>query len=397
MDQALDTRDAVAKALYSGLFTWLVDKVNSMVKPNSKRLNGSIALLDIFGFEELALNSFEQLCINYANERLHFYFNLHIFKIEQAEYAREGIDWKMITFNDNQGIIDLISRKPHGIIHLLDDESNFPQGSDSLFLEKCHFQHSMSKFYDKPRVSGPCFNIFHYAGKVTYNVQGFLEKNRDILRNEVIELLIKSKNRFISTMISDWKEKQIDSGKSKFTTMKPRTPTIAAGFHTSLGNLIEAMSKCHPFFVRCVKPNNDKIPMSFDSNVVLDQLRYTGMLETIRIRKEGFSVRITFDVFVQRYHALLIDGPKSKTQKELCKIIMNKVKVSPNSWQLGHQKILMKESTESAIEKVKNRITFKAIVNVQKIVKGFLERKRFKRKYKAVILVQKFTRYHLAR
>jgi len=161
---------------------------------NSKNTT-SIAILDIFGFEDFGMNSFEQLCINYANETLQLHFNQHVFELEQAEYAQENIRWESITFSDNRATINLIGCKPNGIIHILDDESNFPKGTDQSFLEKCHHQHQHSSSYRKPRMVAPKFAIHHYAGVVTYHVKHFLDKNKDTLRTDVIELLITSKNQ----------------------------------------------------------------------------------------------------------------------------------------------------------------------------------------------------------
>ena len=177
--------DAIAKALYARLFSWLVERVNGIISGDKtsqseqnketldKVASNSIAILDIFGFENfLGANGFEQLCINYANETLQFYFNKHIFKLEQEEYAKERIAWKNIAYVDNKPCIDLIAKKPNGIIHVLDDESSFPKTTDSSFLEKCHFLHGHNSLYNKPRMaSPPVFSIKHYAGEVIYEVK----------------------------------------------------------------------------------------------------------------------------------------------------------------------------------------------------------------------------------
>ncbi|XP_014675586.1 PREDICTED: unconventional myosin-XV-like, partial [Priapulus caudatus] len=236
IDQALDARDAIAKALYARLFCWLVKRINSITGKGDKRT--SIAVLDIFGFEDFAENSFEQLCINYANETLQFYFNKHIFHMEQQEYAREKIAWQPIAFTDNQACIDLIAKKPIGILHILDDESNFPKATNVSFLEKCHFNHSTTDLYSRPRMSAPEFAVRHYAGNVWYNVDGFLDKNRDTLRLDVVDLLIGSKNPLISKLFKKWKDEEMHKTVSKpngrHVALKPRTPTVAARFHESL-------------------------------------------------------------------------------------------------------------------------------------------------------------------
>ncbi|KAF2345616.1 Myosin head motor domain, partial [Trinorchestia longiramus] len=241
IDQALDARDAVAKALYSALFSWLVRRINQIICSSKPSSSSCISILDIFGFESFKENSFEQLCINYANEKLQFHFNKHIFKLEQQEYAKEKIDWQNVEYQDNQPVIELLSRKPVGILHLLDDESNFPKATDVSFLEKCHYNHALNDLYSRPRMSSMEFGIQHYAGQVWYSVDGFLDKNRDTLRNDVVELLISSKLKLVSDMFLDVRvagaEKQtLNKANGRFVTMKPRTPTVAARFHDSLSS-----------------------------------------------------------------------------------------------------------------------------------------------------------------
>lgn len=303
IDQALDARDAIAKALYSSLFTWLVARINQMVYKGSRRT--TFALLDIFGFEEFKENSFEQLCINFANETLHHYFNKYVFKLEQHEYLKEKIDWQPLSSPDNQNVLNLLSKKPEGIFALLDDESNFPKATDHSFLEKCHYNHALNEYYSRPRMSSMEFGVKHYAGQVWYSVDSFLDKNRDTLRSDVMELLISSKIGMVSKLFHDLRNsseivKTYNRGDGRFITMKPRTPTVATRFQDSLQSLLDTMSRCTPWFVRCVKPNKDKAAMKLDIPVVLEQLRYSGMLDTIKIRKVGYPIRMKFHQFVSR-------------------------------------------------------------------------------------------------
>ena len=257
IDQALDARDAISKALYSSLFTWLVSRLNKIIsgKSSRKSLKNVISILDIFGFEDFPENSFEQLCINYANENLQYFFNKNIFKMEQAEYAKEKIEWNPIAFLDNQPIIHMLFKKPVGVFHLLDDESNFPKATDISFLEKCHYNHALNELYSRPRMNSMEFGIKHYAGQVWYNVEGFLDKNRDTLRYDVMSLMISSREKMISKMFQDLRNfheasKTMNKPNGQFVTMKPRTATVAARFHDSLHNLlgkylIPALSTCH--------------------------------------------------------------------------------------------------------------------------------------------------------
>uniref|UniRef100_T1JBR9 Unconventional myosin-XV n=1 Tax=Strigamia maritima TaxID=126957 RepID=T1JBR9_STRMM len=381
LDQALDARDAISKALYSRLFSWLVQRINSIVCKGSKKT--SIAILDIFGFEDFQENSFEQLCINYANETLQFYFNKHIFKLEQQEYAKEKIEWQTIAFQDNQPVINLISKKPVGILHLLDDESNFPKATDMSFLEKCHYNHALNELYSRPRMSSMEFGITHYAGQVWYSVEGFLDKNRDTLRSDVVELLISSKLQMISKMFMDLRNtgeatKTVNRNNGRFVTMKPRTPTVAARFNDSLLALVENMTRCNPWFVRCIKPNNEKAPMNFDMAIVLEQLRYTGMLETIKIRKMGYPVRMKFQQFCERYRCLVRDKiPKGVPTREICKVILDSDPHRRDHYQLGTTKVFLRETMEQMLEQKRYNLLNNAAIILQKCIRGRVARKKF--------------------
>ncbi|XP_043281933.1 unconventional myosin-XV isoform X2 [Venturia canescens] len=395
IDQALDARDAFAKALYSSLFSWLVARVNHIVYKGTKQ-TAAISILDIFGFENFAENSFEQLCINYANENLHFYFNKHIFKLEQQEYAKEKIDWTTINYTDNLPVIQLIAKKPVGILHLLDDESNFPKATDLSFLEKCHYNHALSELYSRPRMNSAEFAIKHYAGQVWYNVEGFLDKNRDTLRPDVVELLISSKIQMVSKMFQHVRttheaNKTVNKPNGRFVTMKPRTPTVSARFHDSLQQLLDSMSQCNPWFVRCIKPNTEKAPMKFDMPCVLEQLRYTGMLETICIRKTGYPVRLQFGHFVDRYRYLIPNHlPRGAPNKELCRIILDK-STSPDAheqYQLGLTRVFLRESLERHLEYNRALILERAAITVQRYTRGFLARRRFLNIARSTIFIQ---------
>lgn len=393
IDQALDSRDALAKSLYSSLFSWLVHRVNNLMSmKGSKKM--TLALLDIFGFEEFKENSFEQLCINFANETLHFYFTKFVFKIEQQEYVKEKIEWQHIPCPDNQNVLNLISKKPEGILPLLDDESNFPKATDHSFLEKCHYNHALSDVYSRPRMSSMEFGIKHYAGQVWYTVDGFLDKNRDTLRSDVLDLLSGSRMTMIAKMFSEVRNsadsfKTYSRSDGRFVTMKPRAPTVATRFQDSLATLLETMSRCNPWFVRCIKPNNEKAPLKFDIPVVLQQLRYSGVLETVRIRQLGYSVRLKFQTFVSRYRCLL-QGRRvtSTSNRELCRSILQSVAESISQYQLGQTKVFMRESVEQELETARARILRGAVVTMQKYTRGYLTRKRLRIAVTSAVLIQ---------
>ncbi|KAK4873712.1 hypothetical protein RN001_013072 [Aquatica leii] len=403
IDQALDARDAFAKALYSALFNWLVTRVNSIVQRGGLHDAARISLLDIFGFENLSENSFEQLCINYASESLQLYFNKHVFKLEQQEYAREKLEWTNLTWNDNTPVIHLLGKKPVGILHLLDDESNFPKASDSSFLEKCHYNHALNEFYCRPRVGGREFAIRHFAGQVWYSVDGFLDKNRDVLRPEIVELLASSKEPLVSAiakpLFNQAQMRTLPKGANgRFVTMKPRTPTVAARFGDSLHQLLESMTRCNPWFVRCIKPNNDKSPMRFDMPVVLEQLRYSGMLDTIHIRQAGYPVRMKFQQFVERYRYLLSVGlQRGGPFRDLCRAIIDQIPPSNTvgpDYQLGATRVFFRESLQRRLEMTRSDQLRDAAVLIQKHVRGYLARKQFKNvKHSAVVLQRNWKSY----
>ena len=406
IDQALDARDAISKALYSSLFTWLVTRINKVMAPPSRKqqqhlqqgnaVKNIIGILDLFGFEDFAENSFEQLCINYANENLHYYINKLIFKLEQAEYAKEKIEWTPINFFDNHPILQILSKKPVGVFHLLDEESNFPKASDLSFLEKCHYNHALNELYSRPRMSSMEFGIKHYAGQVWYNVEGFLDKNRDTLRYDVMALLISSKDKLISKMFLDLHNlnetaRIMHKPNGQFITMKPRTPTVAARFQESLHQLLGLMSQSHPHFVRCIKPNADKTPMKFDMPLVLEQLRYMGMLETIKIRKVGYPVRVKYLAFAQRYRCLLDTtnfNIRGAPTKEISRFILESFRVERDDYALGASKVFMRENLEAVLERSRQEILEVEVLKLQRFVRGHLARRNYEKMKHSALVIQ---------
>ncbi|XP_042197097.1 unconventional myosin-XV [Callorhinchus milii] len=395
VESAVDARDAVAKILYSLLFSWLTDRINKLVSPRTESL--SIAILDIYGFEDLSINSFEQLCINYANEYLQYFFNKIVFKVEQEEYMREQIDWKEITFSNNQPCLDLISQRPHGILRVLDDQSCFPQATDHTFLQKCHYHHSNSPLYSKPKMPLPEFTIKHFAGKVTYQVHKFLEKNHDQVRQEVLELFVSSRTRMLVSLFSGHAVKAMPM-KSSTITRRYQAPTVAAKFQQSLMELVEKMERCNPFFVRCFKPNNKKEMDLFELDLVSAQLRYSGVLETIRIRKEGFPVRIPFATFIKRYKILLGLTQEIKADGENCVTILKQIcPVNKGMYRIGLTKLFMKENLHHILDSKRDRLMKIAALTLQRYARGFLARKHYNVLRHKIILLQAQARGYLAR
>ncbi|NXV64668.1 MYO15 protein, partial [Molothrus ater] len=399
VESAVDARDAIAKTLYSLLFGWLTDRINKLVYPRQEAL--SIAILDIYGFEDLNFNSFEQLCINYANEYLQFFFNRIVFQEEQEEYIREQIEWKEIPFSDNQPCIDLISQKPYGILRILDDQSCFPQATDHTFLQKCHYHHGTNPLYTKPKMPLPEFTIKHYAGKVTYQVHKFLDKNYDQVRQDVLDLFISSRTKVVANLFFGHAQVMARQRslirRSSTRTRRYKAPTVAARFQQSLLELVERMERCNPFFVRCIKPNNKKEPGLFEPDVVRSQLRYSGILETIRIRKEGYPIRIPFLVFIDRCPGAAgwALPPQPGDTTEL-------VGALGAAFGLGSQphpcsQLFLKEQLYQALESKRCRAHHLAALTLQRYARTFFIKRRFRSLRRKIVLLQSRARGYLAR
>ncbi|KFU89709.1 Unconventional myosin-IXb, partial [Chaetura pelagica] len=512
LNEAITARDSMAKSLYSALFDWIVLRINHALL-NKKDMEESvtclsIGVLDIFGFEDFETNSFEQFCINYANEQLQYYFNQHIFKLEQEEYKSEGITWHNIDYTDNVACIHLISKKPTGLFYLLDEESNFPHATNQTLLAKFKQQHEENKFFVGTPVMEPAFIIRHFAGKVKYQIKDFREKNMDYMRPDIVALLRSSDSAYVRELIGmdpvavfrwavlraairamavfaaagrqraqktagvvrqgprvplgelqrsntpvekvyrdmheqiiasikglPWqgddpckllrslsrlqhrshflksrgiKQKQIipknllDSKSLKLIvsmTLHDRTtksllhlhkkkkpPSISAQFQTSLNKLLETLGKAEPFFIRCIRSNAEKKEMLFDESLVLQQLRYTGMLETVRIRRSGYSAKYTFQEFIDQFQVLL---PKNaKASKEDIGVYLNKLKLNENYYQIGMTKVFMKEAERQILQDTLHKEVIRKIILLQSWLRMVLERRRFLRTRQAAIVLQ---------
>ncbi|XP_068776236.1 unconventional myosin-IXb isoform X11 [Struthio camelus] len=546
LNEAITARDSMAKSLYSALFDWIVLRINHALL-NKKDMEESvtclsIGVLDIFGFEDFETNSFEQFCINYANEQLQYYFNQHIFKLEQEEYKSEGISWHNIDYTDNVACIHLISKKPTGLFYLLDEESNFPHATNQTLLAKFKQQHEENKFFVGTPVMEPAFIIRHFAGKVKYQIKDFREKNMDYMRPDIVALLRSSDSAYVRELIGmdpvavfrwavlraairamavfaeagrqraqktagvvrqgprvplgelqrantpvekvyrysmldfsfdysedfdinafediisfyenkkdmheqiiasikglPWqgddpckllrslnrlqhrshfmksrgiKQKQItpknllDSKSLKLIvsmTLHDRTtksllhlhkkkkpPSISAQFQTSLNKLLETLGKAEPFFIRCIRSNAEKKEMFFDESLVLQQLRYTGMLETVRIRRSGYSAKYTFQEFIDQFQVLL---PKSaKASKEDIFAYLNKLKLDKNYYQIGKTKVFMKEAERQILQDTLHKEVIRKIILLQSWLRMVLERRRFLRIRQAAVVLQAWWR-----
>ncbi|XP_070619062.1 unconventional myosin-IXa isoform X4 [Erythrolamprus reginae] len=529
--EAITVRNSMAKSLYSALFDWIVFRINHALL-NTKDLEEStktlsIGVLDIFGFEDYESNSFEQFCINFANERLQHYFNQHIFKLEQEEYRLEGISWHNIDYIDNSGCINLISKKPTGLLHLLDEESNFPQATNQTLLDKFKRQHEGNLYIEFPAVMEPAFIIKHYAGKVKYGVKDFREKNTDHMRPDIVALLRSSKSAFICGMIgidpvsvfrwsvlraffravvafraagqrytekktgiarkrprtplsnlqgantineksqrdayAVWNSRMglrqsrlsrpgsfldkdgifVNSTSSKLLERahgilmrnknckvkpslpkhllevkslkhltnltlhdritksllhlhkKKKPPSISAQFQASLTKLMETLGQAEPYFVKCIRSNAEKLPLRFNDNLVLRQLRYTGMLETVHIRQSGYSCKYSFQDFVDHFHVLLLRG--TVPSKQNIEGFFKKTKTNPDSFQVGRTMVFMKEQGRQLLQGLLHEEVLRRIILLQSWFRTMMYRRLFLSMRQAAVIIQHCWRHYQRR
>ncbi|EEF44325.1 myosin XI, putative [Ricinus communis] len=379
-------RDALAKIVYSRLFDWLVNKINNSIgqDPDSKSL---IGVLDIYGFESFKTNSFEQFCINLTNEKLQQHFNQHVFKMEQEEYTKEEIDWSYIEFIDNQDVLDLIEKKPGGIIALLDEACMFPRSTHDTFAQKLYQTFKDHKRFSKPKLARSDFTISHYAGDVTYQTEYFLDKNKDYVVAEHQALLSESKCSFVSGLFPPLPE---DSAKSsKFSS-------IGSLFKQQLQALLETLSATEPHYVRCIKPNNVLKPGIFENSNVLQQLRCGGVMEAIRISCAGYPTRKMFDEFISRFGILgpdvlcdSYDGPSA------CKRLLEKAKLQ--GYQIGKTKVFLRAGQMAELDARRNEVLGKSASIIQRKVHTYFCRKSFILLRQSAINIQTLCRGEVAR
>ncbi|XP_077174239.1 unconventional myosin-Va isoform X3 [Paroedura picta] len=411
--QATNARDALAKHIYANLFNWIVDHVNRALHSTMKQ-HSFIGVLDIYGFETFEINSFEQFCINYANEKLQQQFNMHVFKLEQEEYMREQIPWTLIDFYDNQPCINLIEAKL-GVLDLLDEECKMPKGSDNSWAQKLYNTHlNKTALFEKPRLSNKAFIIQHFADKVEYQCEGFLEKNKDTVYEEQIQVLKSSKLKMLSELFLDVKAisptSATPSGRTPLsrTAVKPtkskmaqaskeHKKTVGHQFRNSLQLLMETLNATTPHYVRCIKPNDFKFPFMFDEKRTVQQLRACGVLETIRISAAGFPSRWTYQEFFSRYRVLMKQRDVLSDRKQTCKNVLEKLILDKDKYQFGKTKIFFRAGQVAYLEKIRSDKLRAACVRIQKTIRGWLMRKKYLRMRKAAITVQRYVRGYQAR
>ncbi|MQM03569.1 hypothetical protein Taro_036360 [Colocasia esculenta] len=381
-ESAALSRDALAKIIYSRI----VNKINNSIgqDPESKFL---IGVLDIYGFESFKTNSFEQFCINLTNEKLQQHFNQHVFKMEQEEYTKEEIDWSYIDFIDNQDVLDLIEKKPGGIIALLDETCMLPRTNHETFSQKLYQAFKSHKRFSKPKLARSDFTICHYAGDVTYQTEQFLDKNKDYVIAEHQALLCASLCPFVSGLFPLLSE---DSSKSsKFSS-------IGARFKQQLQALMETLSATEPHYIRCVKPNNLLKPSVFENSNVLQQLRCGGVMEAIRISCAGYPTRRTFYEFVERFIVLapaVLDG--SCDEVAAAKRILEKVDLK--GYQIGKTKVFLRAGQMAELDAQRSEVLGRSASTIQRKIRAYLARQQFVSLQKAAIEIQALCRGELAR
>ncbi|KAM4557207.1 unconventional myosin-IXb isoform 2-T2 [Fundulus diaphanus] len=505
LQEAFSARDSMAKCLYSALFDWIILHINHAML-NRRDLEESvkclsIGVLDMFGFENLQRNSFEQLCINYANEKQQFYINQNIFKYEQEEYVSEGIIWQNINFTDNSDCIHLISGKSEGLFHLLNEESNLPQAQDKTVLDKFKRHHQKSSCFLVSHDKEATFAIEHYAGRVEYHVEDFKKKNTEHMRPEVVSLLRSSESSFLHLLVASnpealfrWgilratirivsvfkkllrqraeqlaarqssrkslmaikrqsnplarvfgttqsldfsfdhsdeqsidlfedifvnyekrkkntgsRQKQIipknlmnlsslghivgltnhdRTSKSIFHPDRRADPlTVSAQFQTSLGKLIETIERAEPFFIFCFRSNAEKKQLHFDDEVVLNQIRYTGILQMIHMQKSSYEVKYTFKEFVKKFRILF---PKESTGsvEDITKLF-EKMGLDKTTYQIGKTKVFLKGKERQLLQSTLNKEVIKHIVTLQRWFRSCLIRAHFLQKKDATKIIQR--------
>ncbi|XP_038136448.1 unconventional myosin-Vb isoform X3 [Cyprinodon tularosa] len=403
--QANNARDALAKHIYARLFDWIVEHINKALQTSSKQ-HSFIGVLDIYGFETFEVNSFEQFCINYANEKLQQQFNSHVFKLEQEEYMKEQIPWTLIDFYDNQPCIDLIEARL-GILDLLDEECKVPKGTDQNWAQKLYKQHSGSAHFQKPRMSNTSFIIIHFADKVEYQCEGFLEKNRDTVYEEQINILKASQFQLVADLFQE--KDDLPSSKSSKVNVRslktvPKVPnkehrkTVGHQFRSSLHLLMDTLNATTPHYVRCIKPNDFKEAFSFDSRRAVQQLRACGVLETIRISAAGYPSRWTYPDFFSRYRVLMRKSDLSSAdKKQVCKNLLETLIKEPDMFQFGKTKIFFRAGQVAYLEKLRTDKFRSACIKIQKTVRGWLQRIRYRKIRRAALELQRYGRGYLAR
>ncbi|XP_032584540.1 myosin heavy chain, muscle isoform X13 [Drosophila mojavensis] len=387
VQQVTNSIGALCKGVFDRLFKWLVKKCNETLDTKQKRQH-FIGVLDIAGFEIFDYNGFEQLCINFTNEKLQQFFNHHMFVLEQEEYKKEGIDWAFIDFGmDLLACIDLIE-KPMGILSILEEESMFPKATDQTFSEKLTNTHlGKSAPFQKPKPPKPGqqaahFAIGHYAGVVAYNITGWLEKNKDPLNDTVVDQFKKSQNKLLIEIFADHPGQSGGGEQAKGGRGKKGGgfATVSSAYKEQLNSLMTTLRSTQPHFVRCIIPNEMKQPGMVDAHLVMHQLTCNGVLEGIRICRKGFPNRMVYPDFKMRYQILNPRGIKDLTDpKKASKVLIESTELNEDLYRLGHTKVFFRAGVLGQMEEFRDERLGKIMSWMQAWARGYLARKGFKK------------------
>ncbi|KJH49236.1 myosin head [Dictyocaulus viviparus] len=411
LNEAIRSRDALAKLIYAQVFSWLVERCNDALTEKETRSCGRlnfIGVLDIYGFETFAVNSFEQFCINYANEKLQQQFNQHVFKLEQEEYKREKLSWVHIDFCDNQPTIDLIEGRP-GIIDYLNEQCKMLNGSDIGWLNQIMLCSTLKKNHHLrvPRIRSSEFIIKHFASDVSYAVEGFLEKNKDVVNRQLLETISMAKLSLLRKILGPLIVSEETASCKKFTRK-----TVAGQFRDSLCDLMTVLCSTRPHYVRCIKPNDSKRKYHFEPKRAVQQLRACGVLETVRISAAGFPTRLiilnlisehienslwTYEEFARRYRVLYTDGktlwrdnPRVFAERACRK------RLEEGKFALGRTKIFFRTGQVALLERIRVEILSVSVIIIQSCWRRYLARMKYMVLRKSLHTIQAATKAFLA-
>ncbi|PHH65256.1 hypothetical protein CDD81_3115 [Ophiocordyceps australis] len=372
--------DALAKGIYERGFGDLVSRINGQLDRSGMGLGEShfIGVLDIAGFEIFEQNSFEQLCINYTNEKLQQFFNHHMFVLEQEEYARERIEWQFIDFGrDLQPTIDLIElSNPIGIFSCLDEDCVMPKATDKSFSEKLNALWDKKSSKYRPRRLGQGFVLTHYAAEVEYSTEGWLAKNKDPINDNITRLLSRSSKAHVAALFGDCAEGDDEAGGGRRCVKKGLFRTVAQRHKEQLHSLMTQLHSTHAHFVRCILPNHKKRPKQFNGLLVLDQLRCNGVLEGIRIARTGFPNRLPFGEFRQRYEVLCSNMPRGQVQgQSAASLMLDKLGLDKSLYRVGLSKVFFRAGVLAELEEKRDGLISHVMARFQSLARGFMQRR----------------------
>ncbi|CAL8302243.1 unnamed protein product [Merluccius merluccius] len=387
VQQVYNSIGALAKSVYEKMFLWMVVRINQQLDTRQPRQH-FIGVLDIAGFEIFDFNTLEQLCINFTNEKLQQFFNHHMFVLEQEEYKKEGIDWEFIDFGmDLAACIELIE-KPMGIFSILEEECMFPKSSDTSFKNKLYDQHlGKNSCFLKPKpVKGKPeghFSLVHYAGTVDYNISGWLDKNKDPLNESVVQLYQKSSVRILSMLYASFSATDVGGGAKKGAKKKGASfQTVSALFRENLGKLMTNLRTTHPHFVRCLIPNESKIPGVMENPLVIHQLRCNGVLEGIRICRKGFPSRILYGDFKQRYRILnasAVPEGQFMDNRKAAEKLLGSIDVDHTQYKFGHTKVFFKAGLLGTLEEMRDERLAQVVTSTQALCRAYVVRLEYQK------------------